>query len=197
MSPDRRAFAFLLVLPLVYLLGCGGGGAPTPSPEGGPSVAVPEGDEAERTLLYPSAEDGLLHAEKVRMAAGATPEESMALLVSRYIQGPAGEGRFSPFPEHCTLRALYLVSGARAVVDLGGPVTSGGGVHTEVHRIYGIVNTLVWNFPEIRSVQVLIEGRETDTLLGHLDLSKPICPENRLLGLELRRSEGLGGVAGE
>jgi len=158
---------------------------------------VPEREEVERVLLYPAVEDGLLHAERVRMAPGATPEESMSIVVSRYLQGPAGEGRFSPYPDHCTLRALYLVSGARVVVDLGGPVTSGAGVHTEVHRVYGVINTLVWNFPEVRSVQILIDGREVETLLGHLDLSKPVPPEDRLLGLELRRTEGIGGSAGE
>ncbi len=131
------------------------------------------------------------------MAPGATPEESMSIVVSRYLQGPAGEGRFSPYPDHCTLRALYLLSGDRAVVDLGGPVSSGAGVHTEVHRVYGVINTLVWNFPEVRSVQILIDGREVETLLGHLDLSKPVPPEDRLLGLELRRTEGIGGSAGE
>jgi spore germination protein GerM len=178
-------------------MACRGGEAPAPGPDARSSIEAPAQVEVERVLLYPAEEDGLLHAETVRLIAGSTPEESMSLVVSRYLQGPPGEGRFSPFPENCSLRALYLLSGSRAVVDLGGPVTAGAGVHTEVLRVYGVVNTLVWNFPEIRSVQILIEGREAETLLGHLDLSKPVPAEHRLLGLELRRPEGLEGTSGE
>jgi hypothetical protein len=41
------------------------------------------------------------------------------------------------------------------------------------------VNALTSNLPAITSVQILIEGREVDTLAGHLDLRRPIEPDAR------------------
>jgi len=42
--------------------------------------------------------------------------------------------------------------------------------------IYTIVNALTVNVPTIRAVQILIEGREVDTLAGHVDLRRPLTP---------------------
>ena len=36
-----------------------------------------------------------------------------------------------------------------------------------------MVNTLT-EFPEIKKVQILVEGKEIDSLSGHLDLSRPV-----------------------
>jgi hypothetical protein len=40
--------------------------------------------------------------------------------------------------------------------------------------VYAIVNALTVNLPDITSVQVLVDGKEVDTLVGHLDLRHPL-----------------------
>jgi hypothetical protein len=47
--------------------------------------------------------------------------------------------------------------------------------------VYSVVNSLAINFPEIKQVQILIEGREIDSITGHLSLSKPISPNPGLV----------------
>jgi hypothetical protein len=37
-----------------------------------------------------------------------------------------------------------------------------------------IMQTLVTNVPEIKRVQILIGGREVETLAGHLDIRRPL-----------------------
>jgi hypothetical protein len=43
--------------------------------------------------------------------------------------------------------------------------------------VYSIVNTAVANLDGIERVQILVEGKEVETLAGHLDLSKPLLPD--------------------
>jgi hypothetical protein len=37
-----------------------------------------------------------------------------------------------------------------------------------------IMQTLVANVPEVKRVQILIEGREVETLAGHVDIRRPL-----------------------
>jgi hypothetical protein len=40
--------------------------------------------------------------------------------------------------------------------------------------IYAIVNALTVNLPAITRVQILVDGKEVDTLAGHVDLRHPL-----------------------
>ena len=48
-----------------------------------------------------------------------------------------------------------------------------GGSQTEFLTVYSIVNSLALNIPQISSVKILIEGRETMTIAGHIDSRFP------------------------
>lgn len=142
---------------------------------------VQEGTSSvQRVLFYPTGEDDLLAPCTVSMDAAGAPQQEMAAVLDRYFQGPPCDGQVQAFLEHSSLRALYMV-GSEAVVDLTGPVRAGGGSSTETARVYGIVETLVYNFPQVRTVRILVDGQEVDTLLGHLDLSHSLVPEPKLV----------------
>jgi hypothetical protein len=40
--------------------------------------------------------------------------------------------------------------------------------------VFAIVNAVTTNLPTIQRVQILIDGREADTLAGHVDLRRPL-----------------------
>jgi len=48
-----------------------------------------------------------------------------------------------------------------------------GGSSGEISTVYSIVNTLT-QFEGIKRVEILVEGKEVETLVGHMDLSVPI-----------------------
>lgn len=48
-----------------------------------------------------------------------------------------------------------------------------GGSLGELLTIYSVVNTLT-EFPEVRKVQILINGAVLETLAGHIDLTSPL-----------------------
>jgi hypothetical protein len=161
----------------------------TPPPSALQNAQAPEARLAKRVLYYPAGENASLRECPVSMPASGETELDMCDLLRRYLEGPPGPGQFLAFPEHVALRAAFLVDG-QAVVDLTGPVRTGGGTSTEVARVYGIVQTLHANFPEVKCVRILVDGQEVETLLGHLDLSRPLVPEPRLLARPTKGGEG-------
>ena len=52
-----------------------------------------------------------------------------------------------------------------------------GGSLEEIFFIGQIVNTLIDSFKEVESVQFLVEGEKIESLMGHIDASKPFKRE--------------------
>jgi len=72
------------------------------------------------------------------------------------------------------LRELYLDAFGTAYIDLSpGPQKDvRASAWEEQLAIYAMVNTLLQNFDGIKTVVLLIDGREAQTLAGHMDLSR-------------------------
>jgi hypothetical protein len=49
--------------------------------------------------------------------------------------------------------------------------------------IYTIVHALTFNLPAVTAVQLLVDGKEVDTLAGHVDLRRPLS-KNLQLAIE-------------
>ncbi|HEY7292193.1 MAG TPA: GerMN domain-containing protein [Vicinamibacterales bacterium] len=83
----------------------------------------------------------------------------------------------SAVPQGTTLRALFLTEKGEAFVDLSREFASAhtGGTSDELLTVYSIVNALTTNLPAITEVQILVDGKEVDTLAGHLDLRRPLA----------------------
>jgi hypothetical protein len=47
--------------------------------------------------------------------------------------------------------------------------------------VYSIVNSLALNFPQIKRVQILIDGKPIESIAGHLSLKQPIPPKPDLI----------------
>ena len=46
--------------------------------------------------------------------------------------------------------------------------------------IYTIVHALTFNLPAVTAVQLLVDGKEVDTLAGHVDLRRPLAKKLQL-----------------
>lgn len=105
------------------------------------------------------------------------PEDAVALgrrVLAALLEGPK-KGTSPTLPQGVDLRAFFIAGDGIAYVDFesGAFNNHPKGVETELLSIYSIVNTLVLNVDEIRSVKILIGGQEAATLAGHVDLSHP------------------------
>ena len=83
----------------------------------------------------------------------------------------------SAVPAGTRLRALFVTERGEAYVDLSREVsaTHPGGALDELLTVYTIVDALTTNLPAVTAVQVLVEGKEVDTLAGHVDIRRPLA----------------------
>jgi spore germination protein GerM len=126
-------------------------------------------------LFYVSDDGQTLTPVERDIAFGESPVEQARLIVAAQV-APVVEPAVSAIPTGTTLRALFLGEGGEAYVDLSRELMTAhpGGTMNELLTVYTIVNALTANLPAITSVQILVDGKEVETLAGHVDLRRPI-----------------------
>ena len=108
------------------------------------------------------------------------PADQAREIISAQIEAVA-EPLVSAIPPATKLRALFVTDKGEAFVDLSGEVQSAhpGGSLNELLTVYTIVDALTENLPAITAVQVLVDGKEVETLAGHVDLRRPLLRSTR------------------
>jgi spore germination protein GerM len=103
-----------------------------------------------------------------------TVEQAKAILSAQI--APAAEPLLSAIPPGTTLRALFVTAAGEAYVELSRELTAAhpGGSLNELLTIYTLVDALTVNLPAISSVQLLVDGKEVDTVAGHVDVRRPL-----------------------
>jgi len=133
------------------------------------------GRKIKARLLY-VADDGvqLASAEHDVPFAEGTVAQARALVAAQI--APAAEPLVSAVPAGTALRALFVTDSGEAYVDLSREFAAGhtGGTTDELLSVYTIVDVLTINLPAITSVQLLVDGKEIETLAGHVDLRRPL-----------------------
>ncbi len=81
------------------------------------------------------------------------------------------------------LKTLYVDASGKAYIDLTTPQQKEirASAWEEHLAVYAMVNTVVLNFDEIKQVQFLREGKEMQTLAGHMDLSRSFTKRTDLV----------------
>ncbi len=150
----------------------GSGLPPAPVPQERPQAAAPvRPDEPVPVSLFVPA-NGMLEP----VMAGVRNQSDVQLEAREAIAAvlSADRGGQAPVLKELRLRAFFLDPAGTAFVDLspGGQKEVRASVWEELLAVYAVVNTLTQNFPEIRQVRFLLDGREAQTLAGHVDLSR-------------------------
>jgi hypothetical protein len=145
--------------------------APAPVPPAGPGPKI-------KAHLFYVAEDGMRLTSVERDVAYGEGSLEQAREILSAQMAPAAEPFVSAVPQGTTLRALFLTERGEAVVDLSREAASThtGGTVAELLTVYTFVNVLTTNLPAITSVQLLVDGKEVETLAGHIDLRRPLAP---------------------
>jgi len=143
-----------------------------------PAASATAGSEARRiqAVLFHVAEDGTsLVGATVAVPYGSTTVDQLRYLVDAQVR-PATGSAHSAVPEGTTVRAVFVTGDHEAYVDLGGAIVTGqsGGSQNEALTVYAIVNAITVNLPDITAVQILVNGKEVDSLAGHIDLRHPL-----------------------
>lgn len=145
-----------------------------------PAPAVPR---ITATLFFASADGrGLVGVQQEVPLAEGTMAQARAL-VEAQLTATAPPPLASAIPAGAQLRGLFISANNEAFVDLDASVRDKhpGGSMNELFTVYAIVNVVTTNLRDVQSVQILIGGREVDTLAGHVDLRRPLRKNEALI----------------
>jgi hypothetical protein len=150
------------------------GGASQPETASTQPVAPPVSGPTEQVTLYVAYDDAeVLRPQSARIPLPAgrqeRAEELLRALLNLYLD------KLSPhlLAAGSEVRDVYLVDPGLAVIDLNAAFADGhrSGVLVEELTVASLVETLSANISGITRAKILVDGKERDTLAGHLDLT--------------------------
>jgi spore germination protein GerM len=182
LTSRRAAFAALLIVSAVgigWLLFVGlprWYTSPNRAKVAAPPSAPSEDVRKIKARLFYVGEDGTRLASVERDVPFADQTVAQARRIIEAQIAPVEAPLVSAIPSGTTLRAVFLTEQGAAFVDLSREVSAAhpGGSINELLTIYTIVQALTTNLPAVTSVQLLVDGKEVDTLAGHVDVKRPL-----------------------
>lgn len=140
-------------------------------------------EEKREVLLYFLDIEGeyLVGEKREILKRGEVKEEAKETIIE-LIKGPKGK-LIPTLPPRTKLLTLQINEGGIANVNFNQALSKDhpGGSSAEMMTVYSIVNSLTINFPQIKRVQILIEGEGRETIAGHLSLKQPISSNPDLI----------------
>lgn len=150
--------------------------APDTAATGAAGAAAPSAIRKISATLYYVGDDGMALVPMQReVPFFETVVEQARAIIEAQIAAAAAP-LVSAIPGDTKLRDVYITERGDAFVDLTGEIVAkhpGGSLH-EIFTVYSLVNALTVNLPAVTRVQILVNGKEVDTLAGHVDLRHPL-----------------------
>lgn len=142
--------------------------APVPPP--------PPGRKISARLFYVADDGASLVGVEREIPYGEGAIAQAREIIGAQLQ-PVADPLVSAIPAGTKLQALFITNTGEAFVDVSPEIMFAhpGGSLNEMLTIYTIVDALTANMPAVTSVQVLVNGKEVETLAGHLDLRRPLA----------------------
>jgi spore germination protein GerM len=144
------------------------------------AAPVAEARKIRARLFYVNDEGTGLTGIEQEVMYGEGAAEQAKRLIEAQIAAPAAP-LASAIPPETKVRSVFLTARGEAYVDLSNELRANhpGGTTNEGLTVYSLVGVLTANLPAVTSVQILIDGKEVDTLAGHLDLRRPLEQDSR------------------
>jgi hypothetical protein len=187
MTPKRRdillaaGLTTILVIGLVVLFFVGPRWLTTTGPiEEGAASPASDARKIRARLFYVSADGLRLSPVEQEVIYGEGTVEQAKRIIEAQLAAPAAP-HVSAIPPGTALKTLFLTPRGEAYLDLSPEVQKNhpGGTTNEMLTAYALVSALTLNLPAITGVQILVDGKEVDTLAGHLDLRRPLEQDGR------------------
>jgi spore germination protein GerM len=140
-------------------------------------------EKKKEVLLYFSDSEGeYLIGEKRKILKKNEVKQEAKETILELVKGPKGK-LIPTLPPRTKLLTLQINDAGMAKVNFNPALCKDhpGGSSAEMMTVYSIVNSLALNFPQIKRVQILIDGKPIETIAGHLSLRQPISPKSDLI----------------
>jgi hypothetical protein len=120
-------------------------------------------------IFFYASPTGLAREEKA-VTGNPLPVKMAEGLVLEYIKGLPQELR------QTMIKGIYRDSSRILYLDLSDDFrrSFSGDARYEYYVVKGLYQTIITNVPDIRDVRILIEGREVETIGGHVSILRPL-----------------------
>ncbi|MBI5143251.1 MAG: GerMN domain-containing protein [Nitrospirae bacterium] len=146
-----------------------------------PSAAEGRAWETVNARLFFPKGDALTAEERRITLRGASDVERAGAVIDELLRGPILlSGLAEPLvPSGTSLKGLFIDADGSAYIDLDRSALSGAPKDAtgEYLSIQGFYESLRQNVGSVQAVKFLIDGKEIDTLWGHLDAGRPVADE--------------------
>ena len=124
---------------------------------------------------------GLVPEER-SVAYHASLSRQLRAVVEELLRGSVA-GKLSPLAGSTRVLEVFVTARGVAYIDISKEIKDKQvpGANAEMLAVFSLVNSITMNFPAIKRVQILVDGHMTETLAGHVDLSRPLLPDLTLL----------------
>jgi Sporulation and spore germination len=157
----------------------GGGRRPSAGDGGGDAAASGDGTRA-YTLHFLDAR-GQLVSERRDVVAKPSATAQVAAVVSELLEGSLGEHQ-SAIPEGTVLRHVFVEDTGLVTLDLSREILrkQPGSLEAEYATLAALVRSVKISFPEVTSIQILVDGKPEPTLAGHFATGVPLSCDDWL-----------------
>jgi spore germination protein GerM len=150
--------------------------------EGRPEKKMVVKEKKVVTLYFLEGEGEYLVGEKREILKQDDVKEEAKEAIHELIKGPKSK-LIRTLPPRTKLLTLKMDKNGVARVNFSKTLSKDhpGGSSAEIITIYSIVNSLTLNFPQIKGVQILIDGEVGESIAGHVILDQPISSRTDLV----------------
>ena len=139
--------------------------------------------EKQQIVLYFSdANERFLVPENRYIPKENNPDEQAREVVKALLVGSKTK-LVNTFPQKVTLEELKIDKNQIAYVSFDRSLIQKhpGSSSSELATIYSLTNSLVQNVPEIKKVKLLVNGKEIESIKGHIDTRHPFSMNKELM----------------
>ena len=151
-------------------------------PTAGKYTAAKKRDKQEVTLFFSDPNERFLVPEKRFIPKEKEPEAQAREMIQALIAG-SKTGLVNTFPEKAELQGVKREGEDILSVNFRESLVANhpGGSAAEMATVYSLTNTLTTNLPAIKRIRILIDGKERESLKGHIGLRNPFMMNRELI----------------
>jgi len=138
-------------------------------------------------VFFPSvSSSSILSSEQRTIFKSSELTNRAKQLLKLVIDGPLSKELLGAIPKDAKLQEVFVSNDGVLFVDFSSAISVNhpGGILNEQATIYSIVDSLLYNLPEVHQVKILIGGTEQETLAGHCLLLLPLDMDLSITGDE-------------
>ncbi len=134
------------------------------------------------TLYFSDANERFLLPEKRQIPKDKDLNGQARELVKALLEGSKTK-LVNTFPPKTDVQSVKIEEGKRAIVSFNKNLLRNHprGSASEMATIYSLTNTLTANIPSLKEVRLLVDGKELESIGGHVDTRRPFVPNRELL----------------